>query len=355
MKNEKEIQREITSPLVSIVTPVYNGEKFLAECIESVLDQTYENWEYIILNNCSTDNTLQIAEKYAAKDERIEVKTNDIFLKQIPNWNESLRNISPKSKYCKVVHADDLILPECLEKMVARAEENPSAGIISAYRFMGSKIRGVRGEGLSHKITFMSGKEAGRTVLLTSLFLFGSPSTILYRSDLIREKESFYNPSVIHADTDVCFDLLQRSDFGFVHQILSFTRLHDQSTTMFTEYYDTHNLFDIYAVKEYGEYYLTSQEYDDLLSKKIRHHHDRLIQLMLNGRGKKVWKYHKERLGRMGVTLNSYYLFKAFLFKVVKIKPILRWIYKTLQKLSKSKTDNSIIEEKKQNTASVNS
>ena len=51
-------------PLVSVVTPVYNGGKFLRECIESVLSQTYQNFEYIILNNSSTDDTLEIAEDY---------------------------------------------------------------------------------------------------------------------------------------------------------------------------------------------------------------------------------------------------------------------------------------------------
>ena len=56
------------SPLVSIVTPVYNGEAYLEECIESVLAQTYTHWEYIIVNNCSTDNTLDIARRYESKD-----------------------------------------------------------------------------------------------------------------------------------------------------------------------------------------------------------------------------------------------------------------------------------------------
>ena len=45
-------------PLVSVVTPVYNGDKYLADCVESVLKQTYQNWEYVIVNNCSTDRTL---------------------------------------------------------------------------------------------------------------------------------------------------------------------------------------------------------------------------------------------------------------------------------------------------------
>lgn len=54
-------------PLVSILTPVYNGEEYLAECIESVLGQTYQNWEYCIVNNCSTDRTLEIANGYAKR------------------------------------------------------------------------------------------------------------------------------------------------------------------------------------------------------------------------------------------------------------------------------------------------
>jgi glycosyltransferase involved in cell wall biosynthesis len=137
---------EITEPpLVSIVTPVYNGEKYLAECIESVLGQTYSNWEYILLNNRSTDDTLEIAKQYAEKDSRIVVLTNDTFLEQIPNWNESMRKISADSKYCKVVHADDCLLPECLEKMIAKAEEYPTAGIVSSYRFVENRIPGLYG------------------------------------------------------------------------------------------------------------------------------------------------------------------------------------------------------------------
>ena len=58
-------------PLVSVLTPVYNCEKYLRTCIESVLAQTYTNWEYVIVNNCSTDGTLAIAQEYAAADSRI--------------------------------------------------------------------------------------------------------------------------------------------------------------------------------------------------------------------------------------------------------------------------------------------
>ena len=97
-----------------MVTPVYNGEKYLAECIDSVLAQTHDNWEYIILDNCSTDATLSIAQDYARKDLRILVHANDQFLGVIDNHNRAFHLISPDSTYCKVVSADDWIYPDWL-------------------------------------------------------------------------------------------------------------------------------------------------------------------------------------------------------------------------------------------------
>src|SRR5260370_31816287 len=93
--------------LVSIITPVYNEEIHLAECIESVLAQTYPHWEYVVVDNCSTDSSAQIARHYAEKDQRIRVYKNPSVLRAVPNHNSALRRISPLSKYCKIVFADD--------------------------------------------------------------------------------------------------------------------------------------------------------------------------------------------------------------------------------------------------------
>src|SRR5260370_19743157 len=124
-------------PHVSIVTPVYNGALYIRECIESVLAQTYLNWEYSIVNNCSTDGTLQIIEEYVTKDNRIRVHNNDKLLDIIANHNRAFRLISPDSKYCKDVSADDWLYPECLERMVRVAEDHPSVGIVGSYQLSG--------------------------------------------------------------------------------------------------------------------------------------------------------------------------------------------------------------------------
>ncbi len=86
-----------TQPLVSVVTPVYNGEAFLDQCIESVLRQTYDNWEYVLLDNASTDRTPEIIAAYAEREPRIRVLRNPEVLPQIPNWNRSMRAISGDS------------------------------------------------------------------------------------------------------------------------------------------------------------------------------------------------------------------------------------------------------------------
>ena len=78
-------------PLVSVLTPVYNTDKYLDECIKSVLNQTYNNWEYVIVNNCSTDGTLQIAERYGELDKRIRIVNNKEFLDLLKNWKAILK------------------------------------------------------------------------------------------------------------------------------------------------------------------------------------------------------------------------------------------------------------------------
>src|SRR5258708_11725538 len=112
-------------PLVSVITPVYNGQDFLAECIESVLAQSYQNWDYTIVNNRSTDRTLEIAKSYAAKDSRIRVHDNRDFLPIIQNHNHAIRQISAQSKYSKVVLADNCLFPQFLMQIVAFPHAHP--------------------------------------------------------------------------------------------------------------------------------------------------------------------------------------------------------------------------------------
>lgn len=281
-------------PLVSVITPVYNAEKYLQECIESVLSQTYENWEYLIVDNCSSDNSLSIAETYAHKDPRIRVLRNKEFFSIMPNWNHAMRNMVPESKYCKVVHADDWLYPECIEKMVALCEKYPSIGIASAYRLEEERV-GL--QGLPYSESFLKGKQACRYIYLKGFQLFGSPSSIMYRADLVRSKKRFYNEDNLHADLEVCFELMQSNDFGFVHQVLTFTRRHNESETSKAKFFNTNDISKFLLVKRYGPKYLSKREYRSVLKKYINSYYEkvawRVAKLWLTDRSARKYEYLK--------------------------------------------------------------
>lgn len=253
-------------PLVSVVTPVYNGAEYLAECIESVVNQTYENWEYVIVDNCSSDDTLEIARGYESQDPRVRVVVADIFVGPIQNQNRAVREISPESKYTKVLHADDWLFPECLERMVELAEGNPTVGVVSAYRLEETR---VTLDGLPHSLSVLPGREIARSTLLASPypFLFGSPSSVLIRSDLIRARDPFYNEDdPYNEDTEACLESLKVSDFGFVHQVLTFTRRAEGSPFSEHTRVGAYLPGEIKLLVKFGPTYLTKAEYERRLA-----------------------------------------------------------------------------------------
>jgi glycosyltransferase involved in cell wall biosynthesis len=236
-------------PRVSVVTPFYNTEAYLAECIESVLAQRYDNFEYILVNNRSTDASRDIALKYTALDSRLRLVDNEVLLNQVQNYNHALRQLSPDSRFCKVVQADDWILPDCLARMVAVADSDPSVAIVGAY---GQIEERVHFYGLPLGASVFSGKDVCRRFWADGLYVFGSPTCVLYRSDLIRSRRDFYDASTPLEDADVCFELLKDRNFGFVHQVLTFTRRQHGSLLTGIALYDYPPLLKLMTILRYG-------------------------------------------------------------------------------------------------------
>lgn len=302
-----------SQPLVSVVTPVYNGAEYLAECIESVLAQTYENWDYIIVNNCSTDGTAEIARRYAARDSRIHVLENRQFLAVTPNHNEALRQISPESKYCKMVFADDWLFPECIEQMVALAEAHPTVGIVCAYGLRG---REVLWTGLPYPSTVVAGRDVCRQRLFDGPYVFGTGTSHLLRSDLVRARQDFYDATNPHCDSEACFRILQTCDFGFIHQVLSYTREPNAgSATTFA--YELHALeaMTLYELITYGPVFLTPEEFALCMKKKSAEYYNFLAQSVLEG--DKSWEFQKRKLNEFGMKLDRTRLAKLLFVKAM--------------------------------------
>lgn len=116
-------------PRVSIGLPVYNGSNYVREAIGSILNQTYRDFELIICDNASTDNTQQICEEYAAKDARIRYYRNPKNVGANPNYNLAFHYAH--GEYFKWAAHDDVLHPQFLEKCVAALDADP--GVVLAH------------------------------------------------------------------------------------------------------------------------------------------------------------------------------------------------------------------------------
>jgi len=303
-------------PLVSIVTPFYNTEDFLTECIESVLAQTYQNWEYILVNNCSTDHSAEIAQRYLIKDQRIRFINNQNFLNQVQNYNHALRQISSDSKYCKIVQADDWIFPECISRMVEIADANPSIGIVSAFSLSKKSVVNL---GLPYDKTFFKGHEVCRKALFEDQHYFGSPTSILLRSEIIRGRTQLYLENHPYEDTDLCYDLLRQWDFGFVHQILTYIRTQDGSIIFNARKFDPYYLDRFIVANKYGKTYLDSNEFLKLYSEIEEKYYSFLAKHIFSGRRSDFWEYHTRGLTTIEYKLNKFLLTKFILLHLLDI------------------------------------
>jgi glycosyltransferase involved in cell wall biosynthesis len=308
-------------PLVSVLTPVYNGAQYLAECIESVLAQTYGNWEYIIVNNRSTDRTLEIATSYACRDSRIRICNNSEFVGAVKNHNIALAHISPASKYCKIIQADDLLFPNCLAEMISVAEAHPAVGIVTAYQLWD---RWIRCAGLPYPSTVVPGREMCRSYFLNKVAMFGNMSSFLLRSDLVRSRMPLFNEKFLSADTEIYFVMLQDHDYGFVHQVLSFHRIREDALSTSARRNNEWTIEYLYFTKTYGQTYLTPEEYDRCLKDSFDQYYRCQGRELFRLREKSFWQYHRTMMKELGITFSTPRLLKGAMSKVgdVLLKPI---------------------------------
>ena len=295
----------MSEPLVSVVTPFHNTASYLAQCIESVLKQSYTCFEYILSDNFSTDGSAEIAEAYARRDPRIRLIRQPRLLSQVQHYNRALEEISDASQYCKMVQADDCIFPDCLKLMVKAFEQSDSIGLVSAYDL---KRDTVRGSGFPFPLSFLCGKELARLHLRTGLFVFGSPTTVMYRSSLVRDCKPFYDESLFHEDTEKCMQILERWDFGFVHQVLSFLRTGNESISADTSSFHPDALDRYIIVQRYSSAFLETSEAEKSRKDARRDYYRVLAHQALKFPKKEFWSYQERGLSTLGETVSWPYV-----------------------------------------------
>jgi glycosyltransferase involved in cell wall biosynthesis len=255
-------------PRVSVVMPVYNGHKYLRESIESVLAQTFGDWELVVMDNRSSDETEAIGRHYAAQDARVRFIRCEEFVDVHANHNRALRAIDAHSKYVKVLHADDWIYPDCLSRKVAVADAHPSVTLVSSYRLQDTKV--MHDGFFPYTQSFLEGKAALRKSLLGPDWITGSPTSLLFRADVVRAEPKFFDDRVWHSDTDVSYRLMLQGDVGFVHQVLTFTRIHPGALTTFSYRVNSYVAQELRMLLRYGPLVLARDEYRAKLRQRLK-------------------------------------------------------------------------------------
>ena len=298
-------------PLVSVVTPFYNTAPYLRECIESVLGQTFGDFEYLLVDNKSTDGSRAIAEQFAARDSRIRVIENETFVGQVENYNGALERIAPECEFVKLTQADDALLPECLRLMVENAQGDPRVGIVSSYFLKGST---PSGRGVPYGTTYVNGRAIVRGIMLGTAYPFGSPTTMLYRANLVRARKPFYALGRYFEDSEAACEILLEHDLGFVHQILSFSRTDNEGIMSAARRFNPAPLDHLIVLERYGREVLSAKEFERRKALEWRHYTGFLGASVLQGQSEKFWQYHREGLATIGHSLGT----RELLFPTLK-------------------------------------
>jgi glycosyltransferase involved in cell wall biosynthesis len=282
-----------------VVTPVYNGADYLVECAESVLAQTYENWDYTIVDNASTDATPEIAQRLAASDPRVRHLRFEEFVGLTANHNRAFDAAAADSEFCKIVQADDWIYPECLARMVEAAASGPSVGVISSYH-----LHNVRVElgGIPADTVRVAGRDVLRATLLGQLNVTGPPTATMVRTAFMRERQAFYLEGLRHTDTEALLWLLSRHDLAFVHQVLTFSRGRSDSNHDKSQSLNSHGAEDVVFLLRYGQDVLDEREYRSRLREYLKRYvwwHVRQVGRLSRLRDAEFYELHAEKRGQI--------------------------------------------------------
>lgn len=218
----------MNNPRVSICIPVYNGQRCIATTIQHVLNQTYSNFELIIVDDNSKDATKEAVLGF--KDIRIKYYRNHKNLGMVQNWNKSISYAT--GEYIKLLCMDDLIEINCLELQVKALEENPSAVVVTSNTNIidsNNNILMIR-KNFKHE-SIIKGSYVSKRSLVVGQNLFGEPCAVLYRRDLLSkignyDKNFWYAP-----DWDFIIRALEEGDLFFVDKPLASFRLSSTSQT----------------------------------------------------------------------------------------------------------------------------
>jgi glycosyltransferase involved in cell wall biosynthesis len=216
-------------PKVSVCIPTYNYAEYISFAVESVLNQTFQDFELIILDDCSSDGTQEVVQKYLT-DERIIFEVNSVNLGLPGNWNRCIEKA--RGKYIKFILADDMFASsDALARMVSVLDSNPEISIVaSARNIIDSQSQLVRIASEFKSDFTIDGEILIYYCLREINNLIGEPTVVMFRrSDGLRGFDSRYCQLV---DMEMWLHLLEKGRFAFINTPLASFRIHSRQKTL---------------------------------------------------------------------------------------------------------------------------
>ena len=226
----------VTDPLVSILVPTYNGERFLKAALRSALGQSYRNIEVLVGDDASTDRTPEILAAVAAEDARVRVLRFDANIGAMENPRRLLAEA--RGEYVKYLMHDDVLGPDCVRELVRGMQEHPEATMAFSHRVLvdehGKPVPNHEFRKLIDRPGLIDGRELGNVVLVNCSNLIGEPTTVLFRRDDVSPADLWMVEGRI---VDVCNDvqlwlyLLARGPAFYTPRTLSRFRSHGEQNS----------------------------------------------------------------------------------------------------------------------------
>jgi glycosyltransferase involved in cell wall biosynthesis len=215
---------EYSKPLVSVLMIAYNAENFISEAIESILNQTFSDFEFIILDDHSTDNSYEVINEYAKKDNRILVLHNEKNLGIAESRTKCIKYA--KGKYIAIADADDISFPTRFEKQLEYLEKHKDCGVVGSFIELFNSETG--------KIIGFRKYHEDDVRLRKRIFIY---SPIAQPASMIRKEVfddiGFYNPEYPPVeDLDIWFRLGTKYKFANIPEVLIKYRVHQNSATI---------------------------------------------------------------------------------------------------------------------------
>lgn len=235
-------------PRISVLIPTCNYGRYLSQAIDSVLTQTFEDYELIICDDASTDNSAEVIQRYAGRDRRIRYELHASRLGMVENWNHCLQ--LARGDYVKFLFGDDLLASnDALRRMSALLDEHPEATLVAAPRLLVDADARITGLWDFVAPGLHDGAEVITRCLRKRSNLIGEPSTVMFRRTLgARGFDPVFRQIV---DLEMWFHLLLQGSLAYADEPLCAFRRHESQQTnvnhrSFAPHLEMLQLFDRY-------------------------------------------------------------------------------------------------------------